>query len=137
MRKKLKFTETWGNKIFSRSFTTFRGQDPVYHVGETYDVVLLQDDVEVKNLGPHLVVQIEFKRICDIAASEIIQDMGRRKSLPDPRMAFFYFMKKLYADRPWWKEEKTILQKLYLEKLEVEIHEQKSIIEFGESEKKE
>lgn len=114
----VKFTDTWGEKLEKPAFFTSRGQDKLYKVGEVYDVLLVGGIFHKgRNYGPHRCYKIEFKRLCEYTADEIIADIGRRRALPNPRRAFFNVMKAFYEHKKWWDSEYTVLQKVYFEKI--------------------
>lgn len=116
----IEFTDEYGQKIYLPVFSTFRGQNTRYEVGRIHDVVLVGISGR-KDLGPHRITAIEYKRIRNVSASEIIMDLGKRMALPDPRATFFKLMRSFYKNNPWWDEEDTILQKLTLEKIRSDV----------------
>lgn len=114
----VKFTDPWEDKLERGEFFTTRGQDKLYRTGVVYPVILVPGLFHNgKNYGHHRCFRIEFKRICDYNASEIIADIGRRRAGSSPRAAFYKLMKDWYQFKKWWDGEYTVLQKVYLEKI--------------------
>lgn len=113
----LKFSQNWGGKLEHARFTTFRGQDKLYKVGELYPVTLVSGLWHSEQRFGHVrLLAIEFKRIQDISLEEIIADIGRRTS-SNPRKYFIELMKDFYGLKRWWDGEYTVIQKLTFEKL--------------------
>lgn len=117
--RELLLTDNYGNKAAETTFTTFRGQDKLYRVGDVHLVFIKGSPGQPRIfMGRFRITAIEFKRIRIVSASEIIKDLGRRRSLPDPQGSFYRLMSFFYSKKSWWDGRDTVLQKIYLEKIE-------------------
>lgn len=111
----IKFSQNWGGKLDEPRFTTFRGQDKLYKVGQHYPVTIVSGLYHNKeSKGFAVLISVEFKRIQDVSIDEILADIGRRTSA-QPRRYFFNIMKDFYQYKKWWDGEYTVLQKLTFE----------------------
>lgn len=119
IESEIKFNSTYGHKLERDVFTTIRGQDKLYKVGTDVKITLVSGVHGIgKDYGYRRIYRVEFKRIMDFQKQEIVRDLGATIAGNNPKLSLYHLLKRIYEKKFYWNGWYTVMQKVYLERLD-------------------